>query len=65
MQNRDFQNERNGLEDQYHKIIEANIQRERERIKEQAKKRQMIGIMAKQVMKKNEKNRNKDEDSIE
>ena len=65
VQNRDFQNERNGLEEQYHKIIEANIQRERERIKEQAKKRQMIGIMAKQVMKKSDKNRNKDEDSIE
>ena len=65
IQYRDFQNERNGLEDQYHKIIEANIQRERERIKEQAKKRQMLGIMAKQVMKKSDKNRNKDEDSIE
>ena len=37
-QNREFQTERNGLEDQYHKIIEANIQRERDRIKEQAKK---------------------------
>ena len=65
IQNREFQEERNGLEDQYHKIIEANIQRERERIKEQAKKRQMIGIMAKQVMRKNDKNYNKDEDSIE
>lgn len=65
VQNRDFQNERNGLEDQYHKIIEANIQRERERIKEQAKKRQMLGIMAKQVMRKNDKNYNKDDDSIE
>ena len=65
VQNKDFQNERNGLEEQYHKIIEANIQRERERIKEQAKKRQMLGIMAKQVMRKNEKNYNKDEDSID
>jgi hypothetical protein len=62
-QNRDFQIERNGLEDQYHKIIEANIQRERERKKEQAKKRQMLGIMAKQVMK--QKSKNRDEDSIE
>ena len=65
VQNKEFQHERDGLEDQYHKIIEANIQRERERIKEQAKKRQMLGIMAKQVMKKNDKNRNKDDDSIE
>ena len=65
VQNKDFQNERNGLEEQYHKIIEPNIQRERERIKEQAKKRQMLGIMAKQVMRKNEKNYNKDEDSID
>ena len=65
IQNKEFQNERNGLEDQYHKIIEANIQRERERIKEQAKKRQMIGIMAKQVMRKTDKNYNNDEDSIE
>ena len=64
-QNKDFQKERDGLEEQYHKIIEANIQRERERIKEQAKKRQMLGIMAKQVMRKNDKNYNKDEDSIE
>ena len=62
-QNRDFQIERNGLEEQYHKIIEANIQRERERKKEQAKKRQMLGIMAKQVMK--QKSKNRDEDSIE
>ena len=30
-QEKDFQIERNGLEDEYHKIIEANIQRERER----------------------------------
>ena len=65
VQNREFQEERNGLEEQYHKIIEANIQRERERIKEQAKKRQMLGIMAKQVMRKNDKNFNPDEDSIE
>ena len=46
-----FQKNRDQLEDQYHKIIETNIQRERERKKEQAKKRQMLGIMAKQVMK--------------
>ena len=43
VQNKDFQNERNGLEEQYHKIIEANIQRERERIKEQAKKKTNAG----------------------
>ena len=64
-QEKDFQIERNGLEDEYHKIIEANIQRERERKKEQAKKRQMLGIMAKQVMKQNKKNKNNEEDSIE
>ena len=33
-QEKNFQIERDGLEEQYHKIIEANIQRERERIKE-------------------------------
>ena len=64
-QEKEFQLERNGLEDEYHKIIEANIQRERERKKEQAKKRQMLGIMAKQVMKQNKKNKNNEEDSIE
>ena len=32
-QDKEFQMERNGLENQYHKIIEANIQRERERKK--------------------------------
>lgn len=65
-QNKEFQSERNGLEDQYHKIIEANIQRERDRIKEQAKKRQMLGIMAKQVMKQNDKNKKEGDDkSIE
>ena len=63
IQNREFTTERDSLEDQYHKIIEAKIQRERERKKEQAKKRQMLGIMARQVMKK--KNRTKDDDSIE
>ncbi len=62
-QDKDFQMERNDLENQYHKIIEANIQRERERKKEQAKKRQMLGIMAKQVMR--QKNKNKEDDSIE
>ena len=64
-QEKNFQIERDGLEEQYHKIIEANIQRERERIKEQAKKRQMLGIMAKQVMKQKNKSKNKEEDSIE
>ena len=62
-QDKEFQMERNGLENQYHKIIEANIQRERERKKEQAKKRQMLGIMAKQVMR--QKSKNKEDDAIE
>ena len=62
-QEKDFQEKRDELEDQYHKIIETNIQRERERKKEQAKKRQMLGIMAKQVMK--QKNKSKEDDSIE
>ena len=62
-QEKDFQIKRDELEDQYHKIIETNIQRERERKKEQAKKRQMLGIMAKQVMK--QKNKSKEDDSIE
>ena len=43
--------------------METNIQRERERKKEQAKKRQMLGIMAKQVMK--QKNKSKEDESIE
>ena len=63
VQERDFRVQRDDLENQYHKIIETNIQRERERKKEQAKKRQMLGIMAKQVMK--QKNKSKDDDSIE
>ena len=62
-QEKKFQQKRDILEDQYHKIIETNIQRERERKKEQAKKRQMLGIMAKQVMK--QKNKTKEDDSIE
>ena len=62
-QEKEFQIKRDILEDQYHKIIETNIQRERERKKEQAKKRQMLGIMAKQVMK--QKNKSKEDDSIE
>ena len=37
-QEKQFQKNRDQLEDQYHKIIETNIQRERERKKEQAKK---------------------------
>ena len=60
-----FQKNRDQLEDQYHKIIETNIQRERERKKEQAKKRQMLGIMAKQVMKQKNKSKSKEDDSIE
>ena len=63
IQEREFRVQRDDLENQYHKIIETNIQRERERKKEQAKKRQMLGIMAKQVMK--QKNKSKDDDSIE
>jgi len=63
IQNKDFVTERDSLEAQYHKIIEAKIQRERERKKEQAKKRQLLGIMARQVMKKKEKT--KEDDSIE
>ena len=62
-QEKEFQIKRDILEDQYHKIIETNIQRERERKKEQAKKRQMLGIMAKQVMK--QKNKSKEDESIE
>ena len=64
-QEKKFRKQRDELEDQYHKIIETNIQRERERIKEQAKKRQMLGIMAKQVMKQKNKSKNKEDDSIE
>ena len=63
LQNKEFVIERDDLEAQYHKIIEAKIQRERERKKEQAKKRQLLGIMARQVMKKKEKTR--EDDSIE
>ena len=62
-QEKEFQEKRDVLEDQYHKIIETNIQRERERKKEKKKKRQMLGIMAKQVMK--QKNKSKEDDSIE
>ncbi len=64
-QEKQFQKNRDQLEDQYHKIIETNIQRERERKKEQAKKRQMLGIMAKQVMKQKNKSKSKEDDSIE
>ena len=64
-QEKEFQEKRDLLEDQYHKIIETNIQRERERIKEQAKKRQMLGIMAKQVMQQKNKKKSKEDDSIE
>ena len=64
-QEKNFQKNRDQLEDQYHKIIETNIQRERERKKEQAKKRQMLGIMAKQVMKQKNKSKSKEDDSIE
>ena len=64
-QEKEFQKQRDQLEDQYHKIIETNIQRERERKKEQAKKRQMLGIMAKQVMKQKNKSKSKEDESIE
>ncbi len=45
-----FYNERDRLEGKYHHIIEENIKRERDRKKEQARKRQMQGMMARTVM---------------
>jgi len=49
-QNSEFLRKRDKLEDKYHKIIEAKILRERERKKEQAQKRQMLGMMAMNAM---------------
>ena len=49
-QDREFLRKRDKLEDKYHKIIEAKILRERERKKEQAQKRQMLGMMAMNAM---------------
>ena len=51
-----FYKERDRLEGEYHNLIEENIKRERERKKEQARKRQMQGMMARTVM--NSKNKN-------
>ena len=50
-----FYKERDKLEGKYHQVIEANIQRERDRKKEQAKKRQMMGRMAMAKMDRNKK----------
>lgn len=50
-----FYNERDRLEGKYHRIIEANIERERERKKEQSRKRQMMGMMAMKAMDKNKR----------
>lgn len=43
------------MEGKYHRIIEANIERERERKKEQSRKRQMMGMMAMTAMDKNKR----------
>lgn len=43
---KEFELNRDELEGKYHEIIEANISRERERKKEQARTRQMIGMKA-------------------
>jgi hypothetical protein len=51
-----FYKERDRLEGEYHHLIEENIKRERDRKKEQARKRQMEGMMARTVM--NSKNKN-------
>lgn len=45
-----FYAERDRLEGKYHHIIEENIKRERDRKKEQARKRQMQGMIARTVM---------------
>lgn len=43
---KEFEVNRDELEGKYHEIIEANISRERDRKKEQARARQMVGIKA-------------------
>lgn len=45
-----FYAERDRLEGKYHHIIEENIKRERDRKKEQARKRQMQGMIARTVL---------------
>ena len=45
-QKKQFTTSRDDLEAEYHKIIEENIKREREQKKEQAKKRQMLAMIA-------------------
>jgi len=57
-QDKEFLRKRDKLEDKYHKIIEAKILRERERKKEQAQKRQMLGMMAMNAMNNNNKKKN-------
>ncbi len=60
-QRKNFERRRDKLEAKYHKLIEANIERERERKKEQAKKRQLLGMMATNAMKNSKKNKNEKE----
>ena len=60
-QRKNFERRRDKLEAKYHKIIEANIERERERKKEQAKKRQLLGMMATNAMNNSKKNKNEKE----
>ena len=60
-QRKNFERRRDKLEAKYHKLIEANIERERERKKEQAKKRQLLGMMATNAMKNSKKNKNENE----
>ncbi len=65
-QRKNFERRRDKLEAKYHKLIEANIERERERKKEQAKKRQLLGMMAANAMNNSKKNKNnKNEKEIE
>ena len=60
-QRKNFERRRDKLEAKYHKLIEANIERERERKKEQAKKRQLLGMMAANAMNNSKKNKNEKE----
>ena len=60
-QRKNFERRRDKLEAKYHKLIEANIERERERKKEQAKKRQLLGMMATNAMNNSKKNKNEKE----
>lgn len=45
-QNKDFEEQRNKLENDYHQLIEETIKREREEKKEAAKKRQMMSLVS-------------------